>query len=183
MGIELEVILEVWFRSSAAEVSAPKDRPQAEGLVELHLVLEPSPVIYKIYDGYWFFGGPTLGDLRQDLGAVTRKCRPDWDITTPELRAAWRSSFVSIKSAADRYQSTMDALPWVAHPHAMECRQERTAMENELSRLVNALPGLVWTALPDGLFDFLNERWLEYTGHSAIRTPAAMNAQQVMRNL
>jgi len=56
-------------------------------------------------------------------------------------------------------------------------------MENELSRLVNALPGLVWTALPDGLFDFLNERWLKYTGHSAIRTPAAMNAQQVMRNL
>ena len=39
-------------------------------------------------------------------------------------------------------------------------------MESDLSRLVNALPGLVWTALPDGHIDFLNERWCEYTGLS-----------------
>ena len=30
------------------------------------------------------------GERRQDLRAVTKKCRPDWDITTPELRAAWK---------------------------------------------------------------------------------------------
>ena len=39
-------------------------------------VLEPGLVIYKIYNGYWFFGRPTLEDLRQDLRAVTMKCRP-----------------------------------------------------------------------------------------------------------
>ena len=39
-------------------------------------------------------------------------------------------------------------------------------MENELSRVVDALPGLVWTALPDGHIDFLNQRWCEYTGLS-----------------
>ena len=54
------------------------------------IVLEPGLVIYKIYNGYWFFGRPTLEELRQDLRAVTRKCRPDWDITTPELKAAWQ---------------------------------------------------------------------------------------------
>jgi hypothetical protein len=53
------------------------------------IVLEPGLVIYKIYMGHWFFGRPTVEDLRQDLRAVTRKCRPDWDITRPELRAAW----------------------------------------------------------------------------------------------
>ena len=37
-------------------------------------------------------------------------------------------------------------------------------MDNELSRVVDALPVLVWTALPDGRADFLNQRWLEYTG-------------------
>jgi PAS domain S-box-containing protein len=37
-------------------------------------------------------------------------------------------------------------------------------MENELSRVVDALPGLVWTARPDGYVDFLNQRWVEYTG-------------------
>ena len=37
-------------------------------------------------------------------------------------------------------------------------------MENELSRVVDSLPGLVWTARPDGHIDFLNRRWCEYTG-------------------
>jgi PAS domain S-box-containing protein len=36
----------------------------------------------------------------------------------------------------------------------------------EVSSLVNALPGLVWTALSDGTVDFLNQRWCEYTGLS-----------------
>jgi hypothetical protein len=31
-----------------------------------------------------------MEELRQDLRAVTRKCRPDWDITTPDLKAAWQ---------------------------------------------------------------------------------------------
>jgi hypothetical protein len=53
------------------------------------IVLEPALVIYKIYMGYWFFGRPTVEDLRQDLRSVTMKCRPDWDITTSELKAAW----------------------------------------------------------------------------------------------
>jgi hypothetical protein len=52
------------------------------------IVLEPGLVIYKIYNGYWYFGQPTPEELRQDLRAVTMKCRPDWDITKPELKAA-----------------------------------------------------------------------------------------------
>jgi PAS domain S-box-containing protein len=37
-------------------------------------------------------------------------------------------------------------------------------MENELGPVVDTLPGLVWTALPDGSVDFLNRYWCEYTG-------------------
>ena len=37
-------------------------------------------------------------------------------------------------------------------------------MENELGHIVDALPGLVWTAFPDRRIDFLNRRWCEYTG-------------------
>src|SRR5262245_52427045 len=40
-------------------------------------------------------------------------------------------------------------------------------MQFELTHLVNALPGLGWTALPDGRAEFLNERWLAYTGMTA----------------
>jgi len=53
------------------------------------IVLEPGLVVYKIYNGYWFFGRPTLEELRQDLRALTQKCRPDWDITTAAMKAAW----------------------------------------------------------------------------------------------
>src|ERR1700754_749941 len=37
-------------------------------------------------------------------------------------------------------------------------------MESELSAVVDALPGLVWTAFPDGQIDYLNQRWSDYTG-------------------
>jgi peroxiredoxin len=59
-------------------------------MIPYTIVLEPGLVIYKIYNGYWFFGRPTMEELRQDMRAVTKKCRPDWDITNPELKAAWQ---------------------------------------------------------------------------------------------
>jgi hypothetical protein len=51
--------------------------------------LEPGLFIYKIYNGYWFWGRPSTEDLRQDLREVTRKIRPDWDLSTPGLRENW----------------------------------------------------------------------------------------------
>lgn len=39
-------------------------------------------------------------------------------------------------------------------------------MKNELSSVLDALPGLVWTALPDGRVDHVNRAWCEYTGQS-----------------
>ncbi|SCB18411.1 PAS domain S-box-containing protein [Bradyrhizobium shewense] len=40
-------------------------------------------------------------------------------------------------------------------------------MENDLSPVLDALPGLVWTALPDGNVDHVSRRWCEYTGLDA----------------
>ena len=37
-------------------------------------------------------------------------------------------------------------------------------MESSLRRVIDVLPGLVWTALPDGRPEFVNQRWREYTG-------------------
>lgn len=69
-----------------AEYTDPINNPMIPHVI----VLEPDLVIYKIYDGYWFFGRPTVEELRQDLRAVGKKCRPDWDITNPELKAQWK---------------------------------------------------------------------------------------------
>ncbi len=37
-------------------------------------------------------------------------------------------------------------------------------MNSELRSVVDALPGLVWTAFPNGEADFVNQRWCEFTG-------------------
>ncbi len=63
--------------------------PQHNPMIPHTLVLEPGLRIDKVYSGYWFFGRPTLEELRLDLRAVLQRCRPDWDIATDEQRAAW----------------------------------------------------------------------------------------------
>jgi hypothetical protein len=68
-----------------AEYTDPEHNPMIPHVI----VLEPGLVIFKIYNGYWFFGRPTIEELRQDLRAALKKCRPDWDIAKPELKAAW----------------------------------------------------------------------------------------------
>jgi peroxiredoxin len=85
-----------WTFLSDARRVVQKDLDIAEYTDPVHdpmiphvIVLEPGLVVYKIYNGYWFFGRPTVEELRQDLRAVMKKCRPDWDITTPEMKAAW----------------------------------------------------------------------------------------------
>ena len=68
-----------------AEYTDPTHNP----MIPHTVVLEPGLVVYRVYNGYWFFGRPTLEELRHDLRAVLQKCRPDWDITRPDLKAAW----------------------------------------------------------------------------------------------
>jgi peroxiredoxin len=68
-----------------AEYTDPTHNP----MIPHTLVLEPGLVVFRVYGGYWYFGRPTVEELRLDLRAVLKKCRADWDITTPEMRAAW----------------------------------------------------------------------------------------------
>jgi PAS domain S-box-containing protein len=39
-----------------------------------------------------------------------------------------------------------------------------SASEESLRSLINAVPGFVWSAAPDGHVTFLNQRWADYTG-------------------
>ena len=63
--------------------------PHHNPMIPHTLVLEPGLVIYKIYNGYWFWGRPSTEELRQDLREVTRRIRPDWDLSAPGLRENW----------------------------------------------------------------------------------------------
>ncbi|MGZ6097469.1 MAG: peroxiredoxin family protein [Myxococcaceae bacterium] len=68
-----------------AEYTDPTHNP----MVPHTLVLEPGLKIFSIYNGYWFFGRPSVEELRRDLRAVLQRCRPDWDLSDPALRQAW----------------------------------------------------------------------------------------------
>jgi hypothetical protein len=69
-----------------AEYTDPDHNP----MIPYTLVLAPGLNIVKIYNGYWYWGRPSVEELRQDLREITRTIRPDWDITVPELREAWQ---------------------------------------------------------------------------------------------
>jgi PAS domain S-box-containing protein len=42
--------------------------------------------------------------------------------------------------------------------------EETQSSREQLRLAIDTIPGLVWTSRPDGHIDFLNRRWLEYTG-------------------
>src|SRR6516225_4250249 len=63
--------------------------PHHDPMIPHTFVLEPGLVIYKIYNGYWFWGRPSPEELRNDLRQVSRKIRPDWDLGAPGLRENW----------------------------------------------------------------------------------------------
>jgi peroxiredoxin len=71
--------------------------PDNDPMIPHTLVLKPGLVIHRIYNGYWFWGRPTISDLWHDLRDVSAEIRPDWELSVPGLREAWdageRSSF------------------------------------------------------------------------------------------
>src|SRR3977135_2754322 len=73
---------------AVAEYTDPHHNP----MIPHTLVLEPGLRVYKIYNGYWFFGRPTVEELRPHLLAVLQRGRPEWHISSAEQRAAWAKS-------------------------------------------------------------------------------------------
>lgn len=69
--------------------------PENDPMIPHTLVLKPGLVVHSIYNGYWYWGRPSLADLHRDLREVTCEIRPDWDLSTPGLREAWDSGDLS----------------------------------------------------------------------------------------
>jgi len=51
-------------------------------------------------------------------------------------------------------------------PRVTEIPNDRERRELSLRGVMDTIPGLVWSALPDGDVEFCNQRWLDYTGMS-----------------
>jgi peroxiredoxin len=65
--------------------------PDHDPMIPHTLVLKPGLIVHKVYNGYWFWGRPSIVDLWHDLRDVTHEIRPDWDLDAPGLRAAWEA--------------------------------------------------------------------------------------------
>jgi peroxiredoxin len=76
--------------------------PEHDPMVPYTLVLKPGLVVHTIYNGYWFWGRPSVDDLWLDLRAATREIRPDWDLAKPGLREAWEAGDRSLFHGYDR---------------------------------------------------------------------------------
>lgn len=59
-------------------------------MIPYTLVLEPGLKVYKVYNGYHYWGRPTTHELHMDLREITKKIRPDYKIDTDEMRQRWK---------------------------------------------------------------------------------------------
>lgn len=58
-------------------------------MIPYTFVLEPGLKIFKIYNGYYYWGRPSNHELHMDMREITRKIRPDYKIDTEEMRTKW----------------------------------------------------------------------------------------------
>jgi len=63
--------------------------PVHDPMVPHTFVLAPGLEISAIYNGYWYWGRPTIEELHRDLREIMRNLRPDFDLGAPGLREAW----------------------------------------------------------------------------------------------
>ncbi|HEY2719426.1 MAG TPA: redoxin domain-containing protein [Solirubrobacteraceae bacterium] len=85
-----------WMFLSDPERTVQKDLeiqeytdPDNDPMIPHTLVLKPGLVVHSIYNGYWFWGRPSVDDLHHDLRDAMREIRSDWDLSSPGLREAW----------------------------------------------------------------------------------------------
>jgi peroxiredoxin len=63
--------------------------PVHDPMIPHTFVLAPALKVWAIYNGYWYWGRPTVAELHRDLREVMRAHRRDFDLSAPGLREAW----------------------------------------------------------------------------------------------
>lgn len=54
-------------------------------------LLAPELRIQRVWNGYYFWGRPSLDELYAELRTLTRQIRPDWDLSRQGLKERWES--------------------------------------------------------------------------------------------
>lgn len=64
---------------------------QHDVMIPHTIVLRPELVVQSVFNGYYYWGRPSMAELHGELRKATRAVRRDWDITEPELRRKWEA--------------------------------------------------------------------------------------------
>ena len=87
------------------------------------------------------------------------------DRSVKNLRVVARAATDESGKLVGYVGAVMDVTPQRLGQTALEnALKEVQAARDQFQLAIDAIPGLVWSSLPDGHIDFLNQRWREYTG-------------------
>jgi peroxiredoxin len=64
---------------------------QHEPMIPHTFLLAPGLKIFRIWNGYYYWGRPSNAELHAALRELTRSIRPDWDLSDPELKQRWEA--------------------------------------------------------------------------------------------
>ena len=70
-----------WERHAIKELDMVDTSDGKHGLIAIPYAfcLMPDLTVHNIYCGWWYVGRPTVEELRQDLRAMMKTCREDFD--------------------------------------------------------------------------------------------------------
>src|SRR5579859_879305 len=93
------------------------------------------------------------------------------------LSSAQRSISESLRHARDVLEETVQKLKQTnttLYEEIVERKQAEEALrknEDRIRLIINTIPTMAWTVQPDGIVDFVNQRWLDYSGLSLEENP------------
>ena len=76
--------------------------PEHDPMIPHTLVLKPGLVVHSIYNGYWFWGRPSVATSGATCARLRSEIRPDWDLSTPGLQEKWEAGDLSPFHGWDR---------------------------------------------------------------------------------
>ncbi|HEX7369411.1 MAG TPA: peroxiredoxin-like family protein [Rhodanobacteraceae bacterium] len=91
-----------------------------EPMIPHTILLGPSLRIHRVWNGYYYWGRPSIAELHQELRVLTQRIRADWDLSDPELKRKWdagdKSSFYpyGVKSMEQTLGEMAGAMDWHA---------------------------------------------------------------------
>lgn len=62
-----------------------------EVMIPHTILLGRDLTVHKIWNGYYYWGRPSMAELHGELRDLARATYPDWDLTDPELRRKWEN--------------------------------------------------------------------------------------------